>query len=374
MERVQKWIEIAKWAPSGGNAQPWQVTATASQEKIELKMGISNKYRQDPSPMDTEGAASVMALGSFVQNLRSICLQDGFTVSHVDFDFSESFWKSHVTVSIVPQRGQETDFQRPYTADEILGRRTDRGPFKKTSLPSDFHEELGRILLKYNIIFHQFTSNTSPAKESLFLPFSKIEKARLQNSQLLEGLLKEIGFNQDQEKNKIPVTQLGISKMDQFLLRFFRDHPWSRKIMQTPLVGLPVSNVVHSFIDPCERICFLVVNQGQDSFSDSGRQTSELRQAFELGECFQNIWLEAHRHEISFQPLGLPFILLGFHRGSSELRFSEKNRNDLEEASRAMKKLGIDFSKLAIGFRLGKTIQPAPRTFRLDLRLEDQEA
>lgn len=370
MERVQKWIEIARWAPSGGNAQPWHMTATSSPEKVELKLGISPEYRRAPSPMDVQGAAAVMALGSFVHNLRSICLQDGYHVSHVDFDYQESFWTSHLIIRIVPHTGQKTFLGRPYTAEEIQARRTDRGALKTTPLPQSFQDELRRILLKYNIYFHQFTSETTPAKDALISPFSKIEKVRLQNPILLQGLLKEIGFRKIQEEAKIPITQLGISKIDQFMLRFFRDYPWSQKILQTPFVNFPVYNIVHSFVDPCERICFLAINQKADSKTASEPSATEYKQAFELGECFQNIWLEAHRHGISFQPLGLPLIVLGYRRNPDLFHFKKSSCLALEQADQEMKGLGVDFSNLAIGFRLGETLRLAPKAQRRNIWVE----
>ena len=69
-EKALTWLDFAKWAPSGGNAQPWRVEYEENYNSIAFRLAIEPVCKTNSSLMDVRGAASAMALGALAENLN----------------------------------------------------------------------------------------------------------------------------------------------------------------------------------------------------------------------------------------------------------------------------------------------------------------
>lgn len=70
-QMIMKWIEVAKWAASGGNVQPWHIQIIIGQdesendsEEIKLQLTLDQEAWLEKSPLDIKGSASLIALRS----------------------------------------------------------------------------------------------------------------------------------------------------------------------------------------------------------------------------------------------------------------------------------------------------------------------
>lgn len=364
MDRVQRWLDVARWSPSGGNAQPWQVRVNRKKHEIELRIEISDEYRKDPSPMDVEGVASVIALGAFVRSLRYVCANDGFEVSSVEFDFKNVHWQTAVVLKMSPHGSSFSVAQMAggYTNLEIESRRTDRLAYSASPLASEFLVDIRSLVEGFPAIrSREFNSYSETTKEDVLISLKAAERVRWRNPVLLEGLLREISFVSAKKSRKIPASQLGASKIDQALLQAMKRWPVLRAAFQTPLVEIPVRRALREFHRGSSCLMFLELSSSRSQL----KQEDEFRALFELGECFQTIWLEANRRGVSLQPLGLPLVVLGLWRDPGSFSFSLADKAALERVTDEFReKFQLNLKNPVIGFRLGKTLELAPRAPR----------
>lgn len=340
---VQKWLETARWAASGGNAQPWVVEYTtqggrSQSNLIHIHLKIDPSYRAHPSLMDVHGIASAMALGCLTTTLVSMAHWDGYSLARVDHQPEISIWTSSVVLQFEENmQGQSFD----YTPEEILKRNTDRHRFKTTPVPQSLTEFMDRALKKYSGLSIQiFKENKNRLNSTLF----ELENIRWQNRPLFESLLSEISFAEKDTAalRKIPHYQLGISSLDEMFLRLLKRYPLFRALLRLGLHRPAVAKIVRDSISYSERICFL---QAPDVSFHSG---------FEMGRCFQELWLETNRYGVSFQPIASPLIVLGFWKSPATYGFSPKQASMLSHLTLAgANQFSLDFKNLTIGFRIG---------------------
>lgn len=355
--RVLSWMKTARWAASGGNSQPWQVRARENGTEITVDLTVDSEYRKHPSAMDIQGLAAALALGCLAKNLELAAANDGYALTSTTCHFGETYFDGRVRLIFQVHPG----VQKKMTNEQIVARRTDRGAFHTDALPASFLTKLRSIVAgsPSEIQYFEFSSDSNRRKADLVAPLSEIEHVRWRNGPLLAGVLSEISFGKEisHELRKIPVTQLGVAVQDQWFIWMFRRFKSMRGLMKLGFDALPVRRAVYDFCRHSERVCFL-----QSNIDGSER---DFEQAFEMGRVYQEQWLEANNNGISFQPLGLPLIALGYWRHQSQLEFTATHEGALEYATQQFEKLGVDLRQLVMGFRLGRTKKLAEKSPRM---------
>lgn len=362
-ERVELWMQTARWAASGGNAQPWRIAVLNGGRSIVLKISIDPEYRKAPSPMDIDGLASALAIGCLAQNFAFVAANDGFCMRIREFELSSSTWDSSVKLEFQRDSAVESRF----TNDQIRSRKTDRTKLRRDPLNELFLANLRSIASRHvGLNFVEF-ANTVGSQKSRLLPYlANLEQIRWRNAKLLNGLLSEIGFDSKSEKSdaaKIPLKQLGLSLPDQWLLRFFRRFPSMQILFRFGFDVIPIYKAVHILGRHCDRICFLETKL----LGDAG----DFKRAFELGRCFQELWLEANKQGVALQPLGHPFIALAYWREDSTLELTEKQKRSIESVTSELQRhFDIDLKQLVLGFRIGYSNANTESSSRRDVFVE----
>lgn len=347
--RIHRWLDVARWAASGGNAQPWTVEYDADDNHVAIRLRILPDYKNAPSPMDVGGAAAAIALGCFACTLTIAARGDGFWRASTDVSDGANLWESAVTLrfSRRPPRELAATSQELQVAD-VRGRWTDRGPYSSDSLPPALSEQIERIVAKAGRLkSFVFAGDRSQLLKDL-LP---LEKVRWHNPYHLDGLLQEISFSENQvgAGDGIPVQQLGVSHLDQWMLRCLKQSAVVSWLFRTFASGYAAHSALRPFGRDCNRVFFL---QAVDA---------RFATLLQFGECFQEIWLEANRSGVSFQPLGLPLVALRHWQNTSlsdfyspgEIRGIEAATERLHDVS------GLDLRLPVIGFRVGRSSRPA---------------
>ena len=134
---VQEWLDMARWAPSGGNAQPWKVQWRFSSGVLEIFLKICQDYQKQPSSMDLEGKASALSLGCLAKNLEIAAEKEGFALVATQLFEGQSIWESSARLEFC-----QTHQRRTSLYNAMINRKTDRNQYRTDELPSQFLEEL----------------------------------------------------------------------------------------------------------------------------------------------------------------------------------------------------------------------------------------
>lgn len=336
-------METARWAASGGNAQPWVVAAQDAGDTISVELTIEPEYRDNPSAMDIDGLAAALGLGCLAKNLELVAANDGFRLISQHCTVHDLVWSGQVNLEFK----KDASARRTYSNADIVARVTNRYPFKRERLPVQFLEGFRKIIGRNSKLrFVEIESGTVQSKKKLIPLLAKIERVRCRNNVLLGSLLKEISFSKADGPTGIPSTQLGLPASDQAMLRFFKKVPAARALFKIGFDAFPIHRAVNDVCNDSDRVFFVE--------SDLKSTGEDFETAFEFGRAFQELWLEANSHGVAFQPIGLPLIALGLWRGSKNLGFTQGQEKTLSEVtSKFRDEFGISFRNLVMGFRIG---------------------
>ncbi len=349
--KVQTWLTTARWAASGGNAQPWTVRYSEEADQLILFLSIDPSYSKHPSMMDIQGLASVMSLGCLTLTLTQVAHREGYSCESIEIQKQKSNWDSTVILHFSPSRNTDSS----YTEQDILSRKTDRQKYKQEPISIELEQAIAGITKKYKST-HLFTFKEE--KNRLASDLYSLENIRWQHSGLFNSMLSEISFSQNQsiDSDKIPDYQLGISRLDQAILKVLKQVPVLQFFLKLGFHQLPVKKIIKDSVTYSERICFL---QG-DNLS--------IEDCFHLGQCFQEIWLETNKNGVSFQPIGNPLIALGYWNDPSVFSFKKKQQKTLIQLTENfLSNYHIDLKKPTLGFRIGWPEAPSRKGVRKDL-------
>lgn len=350
---VQKWLDIARWAPSGGNAQPWLVDFDDSKNSIAIRLSIDPEYFPKHSPLDVKGSAAVLALGCLTTNLIALAAEDDYGLSDQNFHLGKDYWQSSVLLTF--KKGIHC--KKTYTRDEILSRHTNRSPFAKKPIPEQVRNAIFKIGQTYTkLSLFDFTTN----KKSVIRELVQLEAIRWQAKSYFNSFLSEVGFSSNLEENyernpdKIPITQLGVSKVHQSILRMLQRWPIIHNFLaHGPFFKIAAKKTLSNYDKHCDRLYFIQA------------KGNSFEHCFELGKAYQEIWLETHRQNIAYQPLGIPLLALGYWQKEPDLNLEPSQEQCIEEVTTNLKQhFAMDLQLPTMGFRVGypkKETERAPR-------------
>ncbi len=342
------WLDQAKWAASGGNAQPWTAAYEETENSVAIELSIDAAYRAHPSAMDLSGTASTLALGCLATNLHMIAAGNGFVLTDLRVSERDSLWTS--SVRLLFGRGKATG--RVYGPDDIRVRHTNRYPFRTTPIDAAVRSNLEAIARSYARVR---VAEFAEAKMALVPGLFALERIRWQDKRLLQSLFEELHFRHDatEASGLIEADQLGISPVEQWFLRLLRDVRPLRLLFRCGLDRIIARQSLTQGIRNCDRVYFL---EAADA---------SFRSCFELGRCFQEQWLEVNKAALAFQPIGLPLIAFEHWRDEGGSRLRPEQRRAIESVTRDFgTKFRLDFKKPMIGFRVGVPTRAPKRSSR----------
>lgn len=348
LELAMKWARAARWAASGGNAQPWEITISegARSNEIQVTLQIDPVYKKHPSPMDVGGKASVIALGCYAVYLESLAHKDGYHLVSTDHQNPNSSWDIRVALVFSHREyclGPTTN-RHPDEAS-LYGRWTDRMPFKTSRCPEELKMRLAEIWRHHTTITeYVFAEN----RDQLIAPLRRLEQLRWENPIFRDALFEEISFSSltsSESERKIPSAQLGASVTERYFLHALYRYPSLRNLLDFGGAKVIARKTVGKLIRNSSEVIWL---QTKDD-TDAG--------CYELGRCFQKLWLEINQYGFSFQPIGLPLVALSFWHGDNHqiAKNSRHAKAVLEVTEIFRTEFSIDLKKPALGFRFGPT-------------------
>lgn len=363
---IEKWLWLASFAPSGGNAQPWAVRLNDS---LSMELSIDKHYAKNPSSMDRYGQAAMLSLGCFAESLAIASAGDGYKISSIEFENTEDFWNAKVIL-----KWEKNDIEPVFTTQDLLRRFTARGEFSDSLASADLSIDdvnMVRLLGRWVESKEQVNISVfSGYRKDIILSLKSIEKLRWQNSKLFDSLLMEIDFSKRESYGLsnvgIHIDQLGISRFDQEIMKWMKNFYQLRYLMKTPLACISINK---NFTNP-------IKNSAGVGFLFARDNT--VKDWFDLGRVYQRVWLDINRHGILFQPLSHPLIvtLAKTQHDRSEVVDTIFSKKEISEISNVntnfMKNYSLNFELPALGFRYGLPLEQnafeiRPLSFRKDI-------
>lgn len=338
--KVQQWLDNARSAASGGNAQPWSVYYEVIDERVAIQLSIDPEYILQASAMDVNGVASAIALGCLAENLMIVAGHDGYLLKENKWNLQKTIELSSVTLIFEPTEKAAT--KNVLSIESLFKRWTNRNPYKTDTIDPDMIKSIYEIFNKYSALEYAEVKHGHP---ELIKELSKIEKVRWTNEIFLKSMLAEIVFDSKQNKSfdGIPAEQLGISFFEQKLLKLTKKFfGASLFIFKAGLYRLSVKKNVTDLLENCDRIFFLQA------------KNIDFKNCFEMGLCFQEVWLQINNTGVAFQPIGSFFIPLGYWHDPARYQFNPEQMELLQQVTMNCKALfSIDLKKPTMAFRIG---------------------
>lgn len=350
-QRLDNWIHKARWAASGGNAQPWRVRAEDLVHTVFFELSIRPDYQPLRSPMDFYGQASFIALGGLAKNLEIIAANEGFNLTKTTYNSKQSYWES----TILLQFKAEGPAKHKDLENYFLQRASNRWPLSKKSLAPSLIEEMKKtVMKKSHLQLHQFGDNRSE-----IIPCLKyLETVRSRNELLFNSMLKEISFFAEKKKHLegLPDNTLGVDLMTIFILSLCKKSDLFRKFFMNFFSTLAIHETIVKPIKNCSMFCFLTSNQ----------DTPE--GWFDLGRTLQDLWLNLADQGVALQIFGLPLIAYNHLKNPKTSFLNETEASMVEKARSQMQtQFSIDLNKPCLGFRIGYTFRKARLSPRRNL-------
>lgn len=296
-------LELARWAPSGDNVQPWRFKIVSGRRL--LVYGFDTRTSV---VYDREGIASQLALGCLLENITIAARAFGLMA---DVYRVPDFPETEPTFDINfydHQDGLKTD---PLAAF-IKTRTTNRRPFSRRPLSDNDRTELEAALPPgYQVIWLEKRHRYHMAK-------------LLYNSALIRLITREafavhssiIEWNAQFSEDRIPDQAVGLDPLTRRLMRFAMKS-WTRvQILNRFCLGTVLPRLELDFLPGlcCAGHFLICAKQELKSVDDY----------ISAGRAVQRFWLTATKLGLQFQPEMTPLIFAAY--AWSETRFTENQR------------------------------------------------
>lgn len=341
-----KILDIARWAPSGDNTQPWRFEVIDGQRFTvhAHQLGKDGVY-------DLDGRSSRMAMGGLLENMAITAAELGLRAechrrSDVPALVIDVSLQQDATVGLSPLF--------PY----IEKRATQRRRLSRVSLTLEEKARMEKIAgTGYRIFWLEGGKTRWRVANLLF----RNAQVRLSIPEAYEVHQSIIQWNSQFSEDRIPDRALGL---DFFTRRLMR---WSlgRRQRAQFLGGNPVSTLV-----PRLELDWLPAYFCGAHFALVAELNSAgIDEDIEAGRAMQRVWLMATRLGLQFQPEMTPVIFARYVREGRRFTVDEK-------AFRLSERLAGEFAELLGGELLGRTVffgrigrgrAPESRSVRLPL-------
>ncbi len=279
---VARAVAAAVRAPSGGNAQPWRISA----DEAAITIALAPEYT---STMDVGHRASAVGVGAAAFNARVAAAADGI-LGPVTFEPGDG----STPLRAVLRLGGESDPDLAALYDAVLARETNRHRGKQVLLSDDVVEHLHATAQREGARLHLLTTSDEVAEAAEILAES--DRIRYLTPRLHAEMISEVRFPGDQEQDSgIDVASLELAPADLVKLDVLK-----RPEVMARLDEWGAGAALGS--DTRERVmassCLAVVSMDGTALTDYAR----------AGAAVEAVWVSAQMHGLGVQPVSPVFL------------------------------------------------------------------
>lgn len=337
---IQKILELAVYAPSGDNSQPWRF------EVQENKIKIFNLPEKDNPILNVRQRGSYIAHGALMENISIIAPHFGY---RAEIEIFPDGNLKDITAAVTLQESVRRDDP---LFSYISTRVTNRKYYQKRFLSDN---EKSQLLEAANAVeggklkFVEDEENKRLLGETL----SMAEKVSLETRPLHKLFFDDIVWSKKEEKEKqsgLYLKTLELPFPVQLLFRLIRYWP-IMKIFN--LIGFPkLAAKGNAVLYSSSSAIGIITAEGSDkSFINAGR-------------IMQRVWLTSTKLGLNFQPVtGIIFLKQRVDEGDGQELFSPENLKIINEAYEKIKSVfEINKGIAAMLFRIGDGGEPSARS------------
>jgi hypothetical protein len=292
-------LELARWAPSGDNTQPWRFAVEAAD-----RITVFGHDTRDHCVYDLDGRASQVSLGALLETLALAATRFGLESQATRRAGSPD----ERPVFDVVFRGREASAEHPLVSC-IEDRRVHRRPLRLRALRLDEKQTLQRAVQPaFELVW--FEGWTGRAKMA-WLNFANA-KIRLTLPEAYAVHRQVIEWDALTSEDRIPSAALGASGPSLKLMRWAMAS-WRRIAFLNRYLGGTIAPRVELDLLPgvaCAAHCVLL----------AARAPSIVADYVAAGRALQRFWLTATSLGLQFQPQYTPLVFARYAREG--LRFS----------------------------------------------------
>ncbi|OFZ54148.1 MAG: hypothetical protein A2428_02220 [Bdellovibrionales bacterium RIFOXYC1_FULL_54_43] len=340
--RSRIWLDVARWAPSGDNLQPWKVVWSFQTDRIVAEVSLNQESRT-PRFLEFEFRSLYVALGAFAQNLVLLLAAEGYRL--LTIDANEEAEASEIAFHLVfVDLGTGPDAQSFSEISELIKRRTvSRYPFETRSIGHDVLDNLKKLSEKVPEIRVLLLNKE---RRALARQLMSLDVIRYEHAEIRQSFFDRMRFGKQNEieGNGLNVKTFGVPAPVQWML-------WSFKRFRGLYIFFSLGlQYIYAYLG-----CYRLIMRSGDLFAMRSDDDSPLGW-FRLGMAMQDSWLELTRRGISVQPVGVSLLVYRYRKEAlrNVFRFSPKQQMRLDRANRFFsEQYSIDLLKPCLVFRAG---------------------
>lgn len=313
LTEIEKILDVARWAPSGDNAQPWRFEVIADDKLIVhvISEAHTNVYEYN------DGQPSFISIGFLLENIR-------IAASHFDRSFKWSYRSTGqhehlIDVEIPKQPGIIKDPLLPF----LTLRSVDRRPYKMRSLTLTQQQALTASLGNNLEIrwFETFSERWLITRLNTFAT-----EIRLSIREAFDVHQRILDWKREYSAEAVPVKAVGLDPLTLKTMKWVMQD-WKRMHFMNRFLGGTITPRVELDILP-GLFCaahFIVMRK------DVPPEGSEIPSFIRTGQSLQRFWLTATQLGLVMQPSLAPlcFAYYGKHQvaftSSAAMRDKAKN-------------------------------------------------
>ncbi len=345
---VARILDLARWAPSGDNTQPWRFEILNAHNFL-----IHIHDTADWCVYDLDGRASQTAVGALLETIQIAASGEGLSA---DFNYKKSADAGYpvIEVELLDAPERSPDPLLPF----IKIRCTQRRAFSTKPLTAFQKQQLEASVGEgFRLIWLEGTHNKWQMARLLF----KNAQIRLTIKEAYEVHKRIIDWNRQFSKDKIPEQAVGLDPVTIKLMHWAMQS-WERvQTLNKFFAGTWLPRFELDLI-PALRCGahFIIV-------SDSKLETSE--QYFQGGRALQRFWLTATELGLQFQPEMTPLIFSRYIAQAQTFTSDVKAASKAEQLSVQLTELIRDNAQQRVFMgRIGSGKSPLWRSIRLPLK------
>jgi len=314
-DMLDRLMDMARWAPSGDNTQPWRFERLG-----ERQLRVHGFDTRDHCVYDLDGHPSQISFGTWLETFSIAAASLGWRMNIDRMDFSEEA-RPRFDVSIHPA---EAPSQRDLAA-QIEKRSVQRRPLHRTPLTAAEKSAL-QACLPEGMAVHWLDQGFDRLKTAKLLFHSA--KLRLTIEEAYEVHRDIIEWHAQFSVDKVPDQALGANPGTVLLMRQVMKS-WQRvKFFNTFLAGTWAPRIELDFVPSICCAAHFVIH--------AGKSPKQAEDYVEAGRAIQRFWLQASALQLQLQPEVTPLV---FSRYSRESRHFSRSAHAMPMAQAIRRRL-----------------------------------